>query len=76
MTGCWVVTQGLSALDMEHFFTVGHDEVRAWGIRRGTKAPQVSAVDPKVPHVSAVDLPVAAFPASTTPTVYESRLLL
>ena len=32
------------ALDMQAFFTAGADEVRAWGIRKGTKAPQAAGV--------------------------------
>ena len=29
---------------MQAFFTAGADEVRAWGIRKGTKAPQAAGV--------------------------------
>lgn len=32
------------ALQLQHFFTVGPDEVRAWSIRKGTKAPQAAGV--------------------------------
>lgn len=32
------------ALNLQHFFTVGPDEVRAWSIRKGTKAPQAAGV--------------------------------
>ena len=35
-----IITTGYSALQLIYFFTAGNDEVRAWTIRKGTKAPQ------------------------------------
>jgi len=37
-----IVKTGYAALDLIYFFTAGHDEVRCWTIRRGTKAPQAA----------------------------------
>jgi obg-like ATPase 1 len=37
-----VIKTGYQTLDLIHFFTCGADEVRAWTIRRGTKAPQAA----------------------------------
>lgn len=37
-----IVTTGFSALQLQYFFTAGEDEVRAWTIQRGTKAPQAA----------------------------------
>jgi len=39
-----VITQGYETLDLVHYFTCGEDEVRAWTIREGTKAPQAAGV--------------------------------
>uniref|UniRef100_A0A8C8A1X4 Obg-like ATPase 1 n=1 Tax=Oryzias sinensis TaxID=183150 RepID=A0A8C8A1X4_9TELE len=33
---------GYATLQLEYFFTTGPDEVRAWTIRKGTKAPQAA----------------------------------
>jgi len=39
------VTQaGYASLDLIRYFTCGPDEVRAWTIRKGTKAPQAAGV--------------------------------
>ena len=39
------ITQaGYSSLELIRYFTCGPDEVRAWTIRRGTKAPQAAGV--------------------------------
>ncbi|KAG6882038.1 hypothetical protein C0993_012141, partial [Termitomyces sp. T159_Od127] len=39
------ITQaGYSSLDLIRYFTCGPDEVRAWTIRQGTKAPQAAGV--------------------------------
>jgi len=35
---------GYTSLDLIRYFTCGADEVRAWTIRRGTKAPQAAGV--------------------------------
>lgn len=35
-----IIRTGYHSLDLIHFFTTGKDEVRAWTIKRGTKAPQ------------------------------------
>ena len=37
-----IVRTGYAALDLVYFFTAGHDEVRCWTIKRGTKAPQAA----------------------------------
>jgi len=34
-----IITTGFKALNLEYFFTAGKDEVRAWTIQKGTKAP-------------------------------------
>eukprot|EP00727_Mastigamoeba_balamuthi_P012207 m51a1_g7609 putative obg-like atpase 1-like (409) ;mRNA; f:261303-263161 len=39
-----IVKAGYNALDLIYFFTAGADEVRAWTIKRGTKAPQAAGV--------------------------------
>lgn len=36
-----IILAGFSALHLEYFFTAGADEVKAWTIQKGTKAPQV-----------------------------------
>lgn len=39
------ITQaGYASLDLIRYFTCGPDEVRAWTIRKGTKAPQAAGV--------------------------------
>ncbi|KAI6182906.1 Obg-like ATPase 1 [Aphelenchoides bicaudatus] len=37
-----IVKTGYGALQLEYFFTAGKDEVRAWTIQKGTKAPQAA----------------------------------
>jgi obg-like ATPase 1 len=37
-----IIKTGYSALNLQYFFTAGPDEVRAWTIQRGTKAPQAA----------------------------------
>uniref|UniRef100_A0A1B6JL49 Obg-like ATPase 1 n=1 Tax=Homalodisca liturata TaxID=320908 RepID=A0A1B6JL49_9HEMI len=37
-----IVVQGYKALQLQYFFTAGHDEVKAWTIQKGTKAPQAA----------------------------------
>lgn len=39
-----IVVSGYQALQLQYFFTAGPDEVRAWTIRKGTKAPQAAGV--------------------------------
>lgn len=39
-----IIRTSYHALQLIHFFTAGPDEVRAWTIRRGTKAPQAAGV--------------------------------
>jgi len=39
-----IIKTGYNSLDLCHFFTAGDDEVRAWTIRRGYKAPQAAGV--------------------------------
>ena len=37
-----LIKEGYHTLQLVHFFTCGHDEVRAWTIREGWKAPQAA----------------------------------
>ncbi|CAH4032163.1 unnamed protein product [Pieris brassicae] len=37
-----IIVQGYKALQLEYFFTAGVDEVKAWTIQKGTKAPQAA----------------------------------
>ncbi|KAI0723691.1 P-loop containing nucleoside triphosphate hydrolase protein [Fomitopsis betulina] len=39
-----ITTAGYASLDLIRYFTCGPGEVRAWTIRRGTKAPQAAGV--------------------------------
>ncbi|KIY43956.1 hypothetical protein FISHEDRAFT_67701 [Fistulina hepatica ATCC 64428] len=39
-----ITKAGYSSLHLIHYFTCGPDEVRAWTIRKGTKAPQAAGV--------------------------------
>ncbi|CAL1680336.1 unnamed protein product [Lasius platythorax] len=37
-----IIVQGYKALYLQYFFTAGHDEVKAWTIQKGTRAPQAA----------------------------------
>ncbi|XP_071449560.1 obg-like ATPase 1 [Hetaerina americana] len=37
-----IIVQGYKALQLQYFFTSGTDEVKAWTIQKGTKAPQAA----------------------------------
>jgi len=37
-----IIVQGYKALQLQYFFTAGEDEVKAWTIQKGTKAPQAA----------------------------------
>merc|ERR1712088_1033327 len=37
-----IILQGYKALQLQYFFTAGPDEVKAWTIQRGFKAPQAA----------------------------------
>ena len=37
-----IIVTGFKAVHLIYFFTAGHDEVRCWQIRKGTKAPQAA----------------------------------
>jgi len=37
-----IIVQGYKALQLQYFFTAGPDEVKAWTIQKGTKAPQAA----------------------------------
>jgi len=39
-----IIRQGYTTLHLENFFTAGTDEVRAWTLREGSKAPQGAGV--------------------------------
>ncbi|KAI8609359.1 Obg-like ATPase 1 [Chytriomyces sp. MP71] len=39
-----IVWAGYHAVGLTHYFTYGKEEVRAWTVRRGAKAPQAAAV--------------------------------
>ena len=36
-----IIYSGYEALNLQHFFTCGPDEVRCWSVQKGWKAPQV-----------------------------------
>merc|ERR1719208_607152 len=37
-----IIVQGYKALQLQYFFTAGPDEVKAWTIQKGSKAPQAA----------------------------------
>jgi len=37
-----IIVQGYKSLQLEYFFTAGPDEVKAWTVQKGTKAPQAA----------------------------------
>lgn len=37
-----IIVTGYKALQLEYFFTAGADEVKAWTVQKGTKAPQAA----------------------------------
>lgn len=37
-----IIVQGYAALQLQYFFTAGADEVKAWTIQKGSKAPQAA----------------------------------
>lgn len=37
-----IILAGYKALQLEYFFTAGADEVKAWTVQHGTKAPQAA----------------------------------
>jgi len=37
-----IIIQGYKSLQLMYYFTGGHDEVKAWTIQKGTKAPQAA----------------------------------
>lgn len=39
-----IITTGYATLQLMYYFTAGADEVRAWTVRRGSKAPQAAGV--------------------------------
>jgi len=39
-----IIKTGYHALDLIYYFTSGSDEVKAWTLRRGTKAPQAAGI--------------------------------
>jgi len=39
-----IIKTGYAALDLINYFTSGEDEVRAWTVRKRTKAPQAAGV--------------------------------
>jgi obg-like ATPase 1 len=39
-----IAVSGYQALGLQYYFTCGPDEVRAWTIRKGTKAPSAAGV--------------------------------
>lgn len=39
-----IITTGYNTLQLQYFFTAGNDEVRAWTVRKGSKAPQAAGV--------------------------------
>mmetsp|Transcript_352 Transcript_352/g.57 ORF Transcript_352/g.57 Transcript_352/m.57 type:complete len:107 (-) Transcript_352:97-417(-) len=39
-----IAKTGYKTLDLMYYFTAGADEVRAWTVRKGSKAPQAAGV--------------------------------
>jgi len=39
-----IIHAGYEVLDLIHYFTAGHDEVKCWTIRKGTEAPAAAGV--------------------------------
>lgn len=39
-----IIHAGYEVLDLVHYFTAGHDEVKCWTIRKGTEAPAAAGV--------------------------------
>lgn len=39
-----IIKTGYKILDLIYFFTAGEDEVRAWTLKQGKKAPQAAGV--------------------------------
>lgn len=39
-----IIVSGYNCLNLQYYFTAGADEVRAWTIRKGTRAPQAAGV--------------------------------
>jgi obg-like ATPase 1 len=39
-----ITTAGYASLELIRYFTCGPDEVRAWTVRKGIKAPQAAGV--------------------------------
>lgn len=39
-----IIVSGYQALQLQYYFTAGPDEVRAWTVRKGTKAPAAAGV--------------------------------
>ncbi|KAJ1531459.1 hypothetical protein ONE63_000137 [Megalurothrips usitatus] len=37
-----IIVNGYKVLQLQYFFTAGHDEVKAWTIQKGSKAPQAA----------------------------------
>ena len=37
-----IIVTGFKTLQLQYFFTAGKDEVKAWTIQKGTKAPQAA----------------------------------
>jgi obg-like ATPase 1 len=37
-----IIKTGFAAIKLIYFFTAGHDEVKCWQIRKGSKAPQAA----------------------------------
>ncbi len=68
-----ITTAGYSSLDLIRYFTCGPVEVRAWTIRRGTKAPQAAGVIQCVLH-NFLDVGQCMLTeCDVTPTVRTSR---
>jgi obg-like ATPase 1 len=37
-----IIKAGFNALQLQYFFTAGEDEVRAWTVKKGSKAPEAA----------------------------------
>jgi len=39
-----IINKGYDLLNLEHYFTVGKDEVRSWTIKKGSSAPRAASL--------------------------------
>ena len=39
-----IINKGYKLLNLEHYFTVGKDEVRSWTVKKGSSAPKAAGL--------------------------------